>query len=88
MPVRGTSHARIMKRVINLDEGGDGRITSSGTHYVMCAYGPCDNDGLELYKSRENTARPLYPPIYVNYVFCSEKCKNAWRIEWEKQRPR
>lgn len=89
MPVRGTTawqHARIEKRVINRDEGGDGRVTSSGTHYVMCAYGPCDNDGYELYKARENTAAPGYPDTYYNYVFCSEKCKQAWRDEWMRNR--
>jgi len=91
MPVRGSSewhHARVEKRVINRDEGGYGRSTSSGTHYVMCAYGACDKDGYEMYKARENTAARGYAPRYVNYVFCSEKCKQAWRDELIRQRPR
>lgn len=91
MPVRGSTawqHSRVEKRVINRDEGGDGRVTSSGTHYVMCAYGPCDKDGFELYKARENTAAPGLPPTWLNFVFCSEKCKNRWVEEWQRNRPR
>lgn len=87
MPVRGTTawqHARIQKRIINLDEGGDGRVTSSGTHYVLCAYAPCDKDGYELYKTRENIAAAGNPPDYRNYVFCSEKCKQAWVDEFRR----
>jgi len=91
MAVRGTTawqHARVEKRVINRDEGGYGRVTSSGTHYVICAWAPCDKDGYELYKCRETTAAPGHPPVFIHYVFCSEKCKNAWLEEWRKQRPR
>ena len=87
MPVRGTTawqHARIQKRIINLDEGGDGRVTSSGTHYVLCAFAPCDKDGYELYKARENIAAAGNPPDYRNYVFCSEKCKQAWVDEFRR----
>jgi YHS domain-containing protein len=54
----------------------------------MCAYGACDKDGYEMYKARENTAARGYAPRYVNYVFCSEKCKQAWRDELIRQRPR
>jgi hypothetical protein len=86
VPVRGTTHARIMKRVINRDEGGDGRVTSSGTHYVMCAYGPCDNDGFENNKVRENMAAPGHPPRYYNYVFCSERHKQLWLDELYRNR--
>lgn len=91
MPVRGSTewqHARVEKRVINRDEGGYGRTTSSGTHYVMCAFGPCDKDGFELHKVRENTAARGYVPAYINFVFCSEKCKYAWLDEWRRQRQR
>jgi hypothetical protein len=89
MSVRGTTrwqHARIEKRVINRDEGGNGTVTSSGTHYVICAFGQCDNDGYELYKVRINTAENGWEPRYMNYVFCSEKCKQAWLDELHKAR--
>jgi hypothetical protein len=88
MPVRGTTHARIQKRVINRDEGGDGRVTSSGTHYVLCAFGPCDKDGYELYKVRVNDAAPTAAPRYMNFVFCSEKCKQHWLDDHWKQHAR
>ena len=81
MPVRGTTrwqHARIEKRVINLDEGGNGRVTESGTHYVMCAWNPCDNDGFTLYSVRVHLHEQGYEERYMNYVFCSEKCKQHW----------
>ena len=86
MPVRGTTYARHLKRVINMDEGGDGRVTSSGTHYIMCAWNPCDKDGYELYKIRVNDAARGSAPKYINYVFCSEKCKQEWLDEYYKQR--
>lgn len=81
MPVRGSSrwqHARNEKRVINRDEGGWGTVTSSGTHYVICSWSDCDNDGLELYKVRVATHNEGYEERYMHYVFCSEKCKQHW----------
>lgn len=84
MPVRGTtawSKAIIEKKVINRDEGGDGTVTSSGTHYVMCAWSDCERDATELYKVRENEGKKGYEPRYVNYAFCSEKCKQYWLDE-------
>jgi len=89
MTVRGTSkwrHAKVEKRVINRDEGGWGNVTSSGTHYIICAFGLCDNDGFELYKVRVNTAAEGHETRYMNYVFCSEKCKQAWLDELHKAR--
>lgn len=91
MPVRGTTrwqHARVEKRIINRDEGGWGTVTSSGTHYTLCAWLDCDNDAFELYKVRVATHEEGYEERYMNYAFCSEKCKNHWLEEWRKQRPR
>jgi hypothetical protein len=81
MPVRGTSewrHAIVEKRIINRDEGGWGRTTSSGTHYVICAWADCEKDGVTLYSVRVNTGADGYEARYMNYVFCSEKCKQHW----------
>src|SRR5262249_50051401 len=81
VPVRDSSewkHAMHMKKVINLDQGGDGRVTESGTHYVMCAWDTCENDGLENFKVRVNDAAPGYEPKYINYVFCTERHKYYW----------
>ena len=74
MSVRGTTHARHEKRVINLDRGGT---------FVCCAWDECDNDGFEIDKVRthehahsiacdSNLAR------HCNYVFCSERHKQYW----------
>lgn len=84
MPTRGTSrwqHAINEKRVINRDEGGWGSVTSSGTHYVICAWSDCDNDATELYKIRVATHEETYPGAeerFMNYVFCSERHKQYW----------
>lgn len=87
MPVRGTTawkHAIIEKKIINRDEGGNGRVTSSGTHYVMCAYGWCENDALEMYKVRIATHAPGYEERYMHYAFCSQKCKERWLDDWRR----
>jgi hypothetical protein len=79
--VRGTSrwqHARNEKRIINRDEGGDGRTTSSGTHYVLCAWLDCTNDGLELYKVISHTHADGYEERNMHYAFCCEKHKQYW----------
>ena len=91
MPVRGTTrwqHAIIEKKIINRDEGGDGRVTASGTHYVICAYGACERDATTVHEVRVNTARRGYEPRIMHYAFCSEKCKDAWLWEWQRTRPR
>jgi hypothetical protein len=85
MPVRGTTawrHAIVMKKVINRDEGGWGNPTSSGTHYVLCAYSACEKDGYEMYKVRVATHADGYEERYMNYVFCSQSHKEAWLDEW------
>lgn len=90
MPVRGTTrwqHARIEKRIINLDDGGWGKVSSSGTHYTLCAWLDCDNDALELYKVREATHAEGYEERFVNYAFCSERCKAHWLDDWRRTRP-
>jgi hypothetical protein len=90
MPVRGTTawrHAINQKKIINRDEGGDGRVTSSGTHYVMCAWSYCENDATELFKVRVNTGTPV-TPRHMNYAFCSEKCKHHWLEELARARHR
>jgi len=81
MPLRGTTewmHARHQKRVINRDQGGDGTVTSSGTHYVICAWSDCDKDGYENFKVRVKTHSDGAEERYMNYVFCSERCKQYW----------
>ena len=81
MPVRGTSrwqHARNEKRIINLDEGGDGTVTTSGTHYVICAWLDCDNDAVTLYSIRVHLHNEGYEQRFMNYCFCSERCKQHW----------
>jgi hypothetical protein len=91
MPVRGTTawqHAKIQKKIINRDEGGDGRVTSSGTHYVICAWSYCENDATEIFKVRVATHEEKYPGAeerFMNYAFCSERCKQHWLDEWYKQ---
>lgn len=89
MPVRGTTrwqHARIEKLVINRDEGGDGRVTSSGTHYVLCAWLDCTNDAVSLYNVRVKTHNEGYEERYMNYSFCSDRCKEHWIDDWRRGR--
>lgn len=91
MPVRGTTawqHAIIMKKVINRDEGGWGNATSSGTHFVMCAYSYCEKAGYEMYKVRVATHKAGQEPRYMNYVFCSQTCKDNWLEELRRLRYR
>lgn len=81
MPVRDSTawrHARLEKKIINLDQGGDGRVTEAGTHYVICAWSDCTNDAFENHKVRINEAKPGYQPHYITYAFCSERCKQYW----------
>lgn len=89
MPVRGSTawqHARVEKKIINRDEGGDGRVTSSGTHYTLCAWSDCDHDGLELYKIQIDQAKNRNEPRFMNYVFCSERHKEYWIDEFRRNR--
>ena len=89
MPVRDTTawrHAIIQKKVINRDEGGWGTPTSSGTHYVMCAWSDCLYDGYEMFKIVERTNAPGYEQRLVNYVFCSERHKQLWIDELYRNR--
>jgi hypothetical protein len=72
MPVRDTTawkHAITDKKIINHDRGG--------TH-VMCAWDTCEKDAFENNKVRVNTAKPGYPPRYMNYGFCSERHRQYW----------
>ena len=78
--VRGTSryrHAINQKKVWNFD-AWDPRA-------VMCAWLDCLNPGYELYKvvthlGVERGERTM------NYVFCSERCKQHWLDELFKMR--
>lgn len=91
MPVRGSTlweHARIQKRIINRDEGGDGRVTESGTHYVICAWSDCTNDALDLFKIRVKTHADGYEERWMNYAFCSERHKQHWLDELSRIRAR
>ena len=72
MPVRGTTiwrHAIIQRKVINHDRGGT---------YVMCAWDTCEHDGYETNKVRVNTAAPGHDPVYITYVFCTDRHKQYW----------
>jgi hypothetical protein len=87
--VRGTTrweHARVEKKVINRDEGGWGTTTSSGTHYVICAWLDCTNDAVELHKIRHKTHADGYEERVMNYAFCSEKCKQHWLDDLSRNR--
>jgi hypothetical protein len=89
MPIRGTTqwqHARVQKRIINRDEGGDGRVTTSGTHYVICSWLDCDNDAFELFKVRVATHADGAEERWMNYTFCSERCKEHWLDDWRRNR--
>jgi hypothetical protein len=68
-------HAKIGKRVINLDHGGDRR--------VMCGWDDCEKEGYELYKVKTHEHNPVLScdhPLskHVSYVFCSERHKMYW----------
>jgi len=79
MTVRGTTHARIQKKVFNFDAWDPRKI--------MCAWNPCDNDGYELYKVVTHQGN-LKGERTMNYIFCSEKCKQAWLDELTRNRRR
>lgn len=71
MSVRGTTHARVQKRIINNDRGGT---------YVCCAWDECDNDGFELYKVRmhehaQSVGCDSSLAKHITYVFCTERHK-------------
>jgi hypothetical protein len=79
MPVRGTTewrHAIIQKKVINLDHDGNRNI--------MCAWSYCEKDGYEMYKIRVRDSAPGESLKYINYVFCSQDCKEHWIDELTK----
>lgn len=85
MPVRGSTewrHAMVEKKVINRDEGGWGRVTESGTHYVMCAWDTCEKDGLECNKVVVEDSKPQFRGTpsekRIHYVFCTERHKAYW----------
>lgn len=62
-------HARIQKKVINLDH--------DGTRKVMCAWDFCENDGYDLHQVRIQYGTPAYPQV-VKHVFCCERHKQYW----------
>lgn len=79
--VRGTTrwqHAINQKKIINRDEGGDGRVTGSGTHYVICAWLDCLNDATTLYEIISRTGAEGYEERNMHYAFCSERHKQYW----------
>jgi hypothetical protein len=89
MPVRGTTawrHAIVEKKIINRDEGGIGTVTSSGTHYVICAWLDCSNDATTLYSARAKTHNEGYEERNMIYCFCSERCKEHWLDDWRRNR--
>jgi hypothetical protein len=62
-------HARIEKRVINLDHGG--------SKHVTCAWDDCEKDGVDLHMVKINYGKEETPHV-VKHVFCSEKHKQYW----------
>ena len=72
MSVRGTTHARVMRRVI-LREGA--RIGNN----AQCCWDECDADGYDLYKARVRDTGPgVEPAVFTWFLFCSERHKQYW----------
>jgi len=70
--VRGTTHARIMRRVI-IREGE--RIGQN----ALCCWDGCDNNGCDLYKARVRDTMPgIEPAVFTWYLFCTERHKQYW----------
>jgi hypothetical protein len=72
MPVRGTTawqHGIAQKKVFNFD-AWDPRA-------IVCAWLDCENPGYELYKLVVHLG-VVRGERTMNYVFCSEKCKQHW----------
>jgi hypothetical protein len=76
MPVRGTTawqHGINQKKVFNFD-AWDPRP-------IICSWLDCDNTGYELYKVVVHLGN-VRGERTMNYVFCSEKCKQHWLDDW------
>lgn len=74
MPVRGTTKARVEKRVVNHDQGGT---------FVVCAWDTCDRDGTQLYSVMQHEhARSIACDSslakHITFVFCTERHKQYW----------
>lgn len=74
MSVRGSTKARVQKRVINHDRGGT---------FVMCAWDTCDRDGYQLYGLRQHEHARNIPcdsslAKHITFVFCSDRHKQFW----------
>lgn len=65
MAVRGTTHARHMRRVIVRDAAAEGER-------IWCAWEDCDQHGYINYEFRVNEAKPGFPVQLARYVFCCE----------------
>jgi hypothetical protein len=66
------THARIHRKVINMDAGG--------TRKIVCAWDECDRDGYELFKiTQHEHAQSIHcdNPLarHPQFVFCSEQHK-------------
>jgi hypothetical protein len=64
--VRGTTHARHMRRVIIREGAEEGRP-------VDCGWDDCTNRGFNNHRVQINEAKPGFPPKYINYVFCCDR---------------
>lgn len=72
MPVRGTTHARVMRRVIIREGARIGRN-------ALCCWDECDRDGYDLYKTRVRDTMPgVEPAVFTFFLFCSERHKQYW----------
>lgn len=71
MSVRGTTHARITRKVIIREgeqQGGK----------ILCGWDDCEKDGVMLHHIAVNQAKPGFPPSLARYVFCSDRHKQYW----------
>ncbi len=70
--MRGTTayeHAIISKKVINFD--------AFDPRAVICAWSACEKPGYEMHKVVSHLGK-LRGERTMNYVFCSDKHKQAW----------
>lgn len=68
MPLRGTTHARHMKRVLIRESAQEGQR-------ILCAWDDCDRPGYDNYRVRVRELKKSVGEGYINYVFCCENHK-------------
>jgi len=68
MSVRGTTHARLSRKVIIREGEAEG-------DKIYCGWDICDKDGTMLHHVAINMAKPGFPRHLARYVFCTERHK-------------